>query len=147
MAGTKTKKKTLVGRLGRGAALGFAMTSAIVALGAVPAQAQEGTAVTVKDWSCDSGRMCMYEDANYTGSKYVNWKPTGTNQKYQIDGWDGDNEISSLINNTNYKIRVYDNDDYTGYSICVQAHTSINNLKNGWVFNDEAESAKTVASC
>lgn len=147
MAGSKTK--ALVGRLGRGAAVGFAVTTTVVTLGAVPAQAQAqgGTTAAVRDWSCDSGRMCMYEDANYTGSKYVNWKPTGTNQKYQIDGWDGDNEISSLINNTAYKIRVYDNDDYSGYSICVLPHTDINNLKNGWVFNDEAESAKTVASC
>ncbi|MFF4252779.1 peptidase inhibitor family I36 protein [Streptomyces sp. NPDC001663] len=145
MAGSK--KKALVGRLGRGAALGFAATTVIVTLGAVPAQAQEGTAVDAQDWSCDSGRICMYEDSNYTGSKYVNWKPTGTNQKYQIDGWDGDNEISSLINNTSYRIRIYDNDDYSGYSICVAPHTDINNLKNGWVFNDEAESAKTVTRC
>jgi len=145
MAGSKTK--ALIGRLGRGAAFGFAATTAIVALGAVPAQAQEGSVVDAQDWSCDSGRMCMYEDSNYTGSKYVNWKPTGTNQKYQIDGWNGDNEITSLINNTGYNIRIYDNDDYSGYSICVAPHKSITNLKNGWVFNDEAESAKTVTRC
>ncbi|MEK8171852.1 peptidase inhibitor family I36 protein [Streptomyces sp. M19] len=128
-------------------ALGFAATTAVVALGTVPAHAQESTAVEAQALDCGSGRVCMYEDANYTGSKYVNWKPTGTNKKYQIDGWDGDNEISSLINNSGYNVRVYDNDDYSGYSICVKPHTSINNLKNGWVFNDEAESAKTVSSC
>ena len=145
MAGSK--KKALVGRLGRGAALGFAATTVIVTLGGVPAQAQEGTAVDAQDWSCDSGRICMYEDSNYTGSKYVNWKPTGTNQKYQIDGWDGDNEISSVINRTRYNIRLYDNDDYSGRSICLVPGKYINNLKNGWVFNDEAESAKTVTRC
>ncbi|MFJ3231986.1 peptidase inhibitor family I36 protein [Streptomyces sp. NPDC086787] len=144
---TGSKMKVLVGRLGRGATLGFAATTALVALGTVPAHAQDGTAAEAQSWSCDSGRICMYEDASYTGSKYVNWKPTGTNQKYQIDGWDGDNEITSLINNTSYNIRIYDNDDYSGYSICVKPHVDITNLKYGWVFNDEAESAKTVAHC
>ncbi|MGF0175115.1 peptidase inhibitor family I36 protein [Streptomyces sp. Marseille-Q5077] len=142
-----SKTKTLIRRVGRGAVLGFAATAAIAALGAVPAQAQTGTAAGVKGWSCDTGRMCMYEDASYTGSKYVNWKPTGTNQKHQIDGWNGDNEITSLINNTRYNIRVYDNDDYSGQSICVVPNHSINNLKEWWIFNDKAESAKTVARC
>ena len=144
---TGSKRKTLVGHLGRGAAVGFAATAAIFALGTVPAHAQESTAASTRVVRCDTGRMCMYEDASYTGSKYVNWKPTGTNQKYQIDGWNGDNEITSLINNTNYNIRLYDNDDYSGRSMCVVKHSSINNLKNWWIFNDKAESAKTVANC
>ncbi|MGW3985757.1 peptidase inhibitor family I36 protein [Streptomyces sp. NPDC004830] len=138
---------SFIGRLGRGAALAFAVTTAVVGLGTVPAQAEQQAPARAADWTCDSGRICMYEDASYTGSKYVNWKPTGANQKYQIDGWNGDNEITSLINNSGYNVRVYDNDDYSGYSICVKPHTNINNLKYGWVFNDEAESAKTVTRC
>ncbi|WP_079056248.1 peptidase inhibitor family I36 protein [Streptomyces caeruleatus] len=129
-------------------AVAFAATAAILTLGSVPAQAaQESTAASTRVVNCATGRMCMYEDASYTGSKYVNWKPTGTNQKYQIDGWNGDNEITSLINNTSYNIRLYDNDDYSGRSMCVVKNSSINNLKNWWIFNDKAESAKTVANC
>jgi hypothetical protein len=141
------KIKTLLARALRGAAYGFVATSAVVALSVAPAQAEEQAEVQADASLCSGGRVCMWEDSGYSGSKYANWAPTGTNQKFQLDGWDGDNEITSLINNTRYKIRVYDNDDYSGESRCIDPGTSIKNLSGEWDFNDQIESAKTVSAC
>jgi hypothetical protein len=121
-------------RLARAAALGFAATAAVVTLSATPAQAAI---------NCDSGRVCMYEDNNYTGSKYSNWKPTGGNQNYQLDGWDGDNEISSVYNNSNYAVYLYANDNYTSFIRCVPAKSAVGDLPY-WQDND-VESAKTLS--
>jgi hypothetical protein len=131
MSDLKTKAKK---RFAQAAALGFAATAAIVTLSASPAQAAI---------NCDSGRICMYEDNHYTGGKYSNWKPTGGNQSYQIDWWDGDNEISSVYNNSNYAVYLYANDDYTGFIRCVSAKSAVGDLPY-WQDND-AESAKTVS--
>jgi hypothetical protein len=136
------KIKMLLGRALRGAAFGFVATSAVVALSVAPAQADERADASI----CAGGRICMWEDSNYSGSRYANWAPTGTGQKYQLDGWDGDNEITSLVNNTRYKIRVYDNDDYSGESRCLDPGEEVRNLKD-WDFNDKIESAKTVPAC
>jgi hypothetical protein len=54
---------------------------------------------------------------------------------------------ASLVNNTRYRIRVYDNDDYSGDSRCVDPGESVRNLKETGDFNDQIESAKTVSSC
>lgn len=129
MFGIKSKAKK---RFTQVAALGFAATAAVVTLSATPAQAAAP--------DCDPGRICMWEDDAFTGSRYVNWRPDGGNDKYQIDGWDGDNEISSVYNYSNYAVILYDNDDYTGYLRCIPARTTAY-AQRGW--NDDAESAKT----
>ncbi|GAA2153434.1 MULTISPECIES: peptidase inhibitor family I36 protein [Glycomyces] len=136
------KIKMLLGRALRGAAYGFVATSAVVALSVAPAQADE----EADAGTCAGGRFCMWEDSSFSGSRYANWAPTGTGQKYQLDGWDGDNEITSLMNSTRYMIRVYANDDYSGESHCVAPGSSVRNLKD-WDFNDDIESAKTVSAC
>jgi hypothetical protein len=144
---TIAESKALAGRLARGAAFVSAAATAAIAFSVAPVQAEESADAAIQAGSCASGRFCMWEDANYSGSKYANWAPTGVNQKYQLDGWDGDNEISSLINNTRYDIRVYDNDDYSGESRCVKPGEQWDDLKFWYEFNDDIESAKTVSSC
>ncbi|MDA1362740.1 peptidase inhibitor family I36 protein [Glycomyces luteolus] len=141
------KMKTMLGRALRGAAYGLAATTAAVVLSVAPAYAEENGDVEIQADTCSGGRFCMWEDSSYSGSRYANWAPTGTNQKYQLDGWDGDNEITSFINNTRYKIRVYDNDDYSGESRCIDPGQRVSNLSGSWDFNDRIESAKTVAAC
>lgn len=94
------------------------------------------------------GPVCMWEDPGAQGDEYVHWRPFGTGLKKNIDGWDGDNETSSIRNHSWYAIRVYDNDDYTGTSICVPSGTTVNKLGDDtWNFDNEAESLKTVTSC
>ncbi|WP_168801628.1 peptidase inhibitor family I36 protein [Glycomyces buryatensis] len=129
MFGTKSTAKKRIARI---AALGFAATAAVVTLSASPAQAAI---------NCDQGRVCMFEDNHYTGSKYSNWKPTGAG-KYQIDGWDGDNEISSVANMSNYAVYLYANDDYTDFLICIPADSYEGDLV--YYLDNDAESAKSL---
>lgn len=122
------------------AAVAAAGLAAIASLGlAAPAQAG-GYA------QCGSGYVCMWEDAGFQGDEWVHWKPSGIGAKYNIDGWDGDNEISSIYNHSGYALRIYANDDYTGESICIGRGGDRPALKDQ-SFNDDAESAKTVSSC
>ncbi len=122
------------------AAAAAAGLAAIASLGlAAPAQAG-GYA------QCGSGYVCMWEDAGFQGDEWVHWKPSGVGAKYNIDGWDGDNEISSIYNHSGYALRIYANDDYTGESICIGRGGDRPALKDQ-SFNDDAESAKTVSSC
>ncbi len=80
----------------------------------------------------------MWEDPGYNGSRYVNqYKRSGY---YQIDGWDGDNEISSVKNYTGKCIRLYANDGYNGDSYVVDKRVEhISNLEHVG-FDNEAES-------
>lgn len=115
-----------------GAALltGALVTAGLVTLSAGPAAAADGR--------CGANRVCMYEDPNYDGSLYVNqaYKSGG---KYEIDGWDGDNEISSVINNTGSSIKIYSNDGYGGNWHCVGPNATRSNLENN-NFDNTAES-------
>jgi hypothetical protein len=94
--------------------------------------------------SCTENYVCMWEDPGYNGSRYV--KQYKTSGYYQIDGWDGDNEISSVKNYTGKCIRLYDNDDHTGNSYVIHKNVrAISNLEeNG--FDNDAESYR-IYSC
>lgn len=89
--------------------------------------------------SCNAGSVCMWEDPGYNGEKYVD--QPGRSGSYEIDGWDGDNEISSVINKTGKCVRLYDNDGHTGTSYFIEKGGSRTNLEqNG--YDNEAESYK-----
>jgi hypothetical protein len=100
---------------------------------ATPAQADSS--------DCPSNYVCMWEDPNYSGSMYVR-QPSSLGS-YNIDGWDGDNEISSVYNNSRNCVRMYDNDNYTGTSYFVSWLGMLPNLaQNG--YDNEAESFKII---
>ncbi|MEO3830381.1 peptidase inhibitor family I36 protein [Actinomadura sp. B10D3] len=109
---------------------------ASVGFSAVPAQAAP---------SCSKGRVCMWEDGGWKGSRYVHWKPKKSGAKYQIDWWNGDNEITSIWNRSKYTIRIYNNDNYTGFLRCIGPGKTVAKLPY-WQ-NDKAESAKAAKSC
>lgn len=71
---------------------------------------------------CDRGNVCMWEDPHYSGSKYVD--QPGNPGYYNIDWWDGDNEISSVVNNTDKCVTLYDEDDWSGNTYTIE--------KGGW---------------
>jgi hypothetical protein len=87
---------------------------------------------------CSENYVCMWEDPGYNGSRYVRqYKSSGY---YQIDGWDGDNEISSVKNYTGKCVRLYDNDDHTGDSYRIDKNVrTISNLEEVG-FDNDAES-------
>ena len=93
-----TSRRSSAATLALVATLGFAATAATT-----PASA--GT--------CATGRVCMWEDPNFSGSLYVNVSPS-VYRTYEIDWWNGDNEISSVVNNSRYAVRLIDGDHTDG---------------------------------
>lgn len=93
-----------------------------------------------QDW----GYICMWEDPDRGGSKYIHHNPA-TNYSVDIDGWDGDNEISSVWNRTSCTITLYDNDNFTGDSLRVPPQTYRENLELSG-FDNQAESF-TATDC
>jgi hypothetical protein len=111
----------------------------MVGVAAGPAQAAD---------FCDSYYVCMYEDNSYRGSQYVRYlEDTRPSNKFDIDGWDGDNEISSVHNNTDYWVVLYDNDNYTGTKACIRPHADIPNLATSNGYDNRAESFILKSSC
>lgn len=99
-----------------------------------------GTAGPAKadDARCPNDHVCMFEDPGYTGSLYVN-QAYVSNGRFEIDWFEGDNEISAVINNTNATIRLYANDGYGGNWHCVGPKGTRSNLENNG-FDNTTES-------
>ncbi|MEH0973848.1 peptidase inhibitor family I36 protein [Micromonospora sp. CPCC 205546] len=93
--------------------------------------------------ACDSGRVCMWEDPFKAGNRYVH----STQTTFEIPGWDGDNEISSVWNRTGQKLTIFDNDGYTGTRICLNAGEYVAELGPERAFDNEAESYKLANNC
>lgn len=54
-----------------------------------------------KESDCPDDYVCMWEDFDYQGDMWVKHKrPTDGDTWMDIDWWNGDNEISSFVNNT-----------------------------------------------
>jgi hypothetical protein len=127
------------------AATGIALVAGLALTGG-SAQAEVTEAAEPRAGTCASGYVCGWEDDGYGGDKWMNWNPSGVGDEYEIDGWDGDNEITSVINNSGHGIRFYDQDGQAGNTLCVPNGARINNLQP-YAWNDRAESAKAVTRC
>jgi len=102
--------------------------------------------------TCSNTNICMFEDSGYNGSKYVDYHPGSVPQdKFEIDWWNGDNEISSVINNSGKYAIIFPDDGWDGDSadiICIGPGVSVSNLRNQpYDFNDDAESFMLSNSC
>lgn len=67
--------------------------------------------------TCTKGYVCMWEDSNYDANRWVkSAKPANGKTRFvNINGWNGDNEISSVINNTGCSLMMYEDDsDHRG---------------------------------
>jgi len=92
--------------------------------------------------TCASNHVCMWEDNNYGGDKWVDYTSNGNSiQNYQIDNWDGDNEISSVKNNTSLPLYIYPNDyaNIFGVWICIPPGGYSANLAQTHGFDNDAE--------
>ncbi|MEH1017840.1 peptidase inhibitor family I36 protein [Micromonospora sp. CPCC 206060] len=85
----------------------------------------------------------MWEDPFKAGNRYVH----STQTSFDIPAWDGDNEISSVWNRTGQKLTIFDNDDYTGTRICLNAGEYVAELGPERSFDNEAESYKLANNC
>jgi hypothetical protein len=112
-----------------------AVSAAVIVTGSTPLSAQADSS------DCPNRYVCMWEDPNYSGSMYV--RQASTPGSYNIGSWNGDNEISSVYNNSDNCVRLYDNDNYTGTSYYINIRTLLPNLtQNG--YDNEAESFKII---
>lgn len=139
------KIDTMKRRLTSGLAMSGLAVAAVLGLSTSAAQA-ETTDAEIMAGTCASGYVCGWEDDGYGGDKWMSWNPARIGANYEIDGWDGDNEITSVINNTGHGIKFYDQDGQAGSTLCVGNGVRINNLQT-YAWNDRAESAKAVSSC
>ncbi|WP_086824494.1 peptidase inhibitor family I36 protein [Allokutzneria sp. NRRL B-24872] len=92
---------------------------------------------------CPTNYVCMWEDAGYRGTRYV--AVPGVKGFHDIDGWDGDNEISSVINRSQCTARLHSDDDYSWPYWWVYKNQSVPDLKSlktmdGDIANDDVES-------
>jgi hypothetical protein len=140
------KTTTIKRRLASGAAMAGVAVIAGLGLTAGSAQAETTTEAETRAGTCASGYVCGWEDDGYGGDKWMSWNPSGVGDNYEIDGWDGDNEITSIINNSGHGIKFYDQDGQAGNTLCVGNGVRINNLQT-YAWNDRAESAKAVTRC
>ncbi len=90
-----------------------------------------------------AGNVRMWEDPDFTGSQYVDATPANCPDGCDIDGWDGDNEISSVRNETACTIRLYADDNFAGRSVDLAANTNYSNLEQVG-FDNDAESFQFV---
>jgi hypothetical protein len=89
---------------------------------------------------CESLHLaCLWEDGGAQGNLYDEQASIG---RWNIDSWDGDNEISSIVNATNYCAKLWDNDNWTGTGVVIRPHAENLNLGS---FNDKAESWQLYA--
>ncbi|WP_344885523.1 peptidase inhibitor family I36 protein [Allokutzneria multivorans] len=98
---------------------------------------------------CQEGHVCMWEDSLWEGTRYVFQKAVPG--RYGIDDWDGDKEISSVINNSNCTIVLFSQDDpdtsYRWWQIApMDFYSNLKNLKDGdgYDANDRAQSFEIV---
>ncbi|MGC4942467.1 peptidase inhibitor family I36 protein [Kribbella sp. DT2] len=90
-----------------------------------------------------AGNVRMWEDPDFTGSQYVDATPANCPDGCDIDGWDGDNEISSVRNETTCTIRLYADDNFGGRSVDLAPNKSYSNLEQVG-FDNDAESFQFV---
>ena len=102
------------------------------------------TSPAYADGFCGANRICMWEDTAFSGDRWVDTEVGGPGWFYDIDWFNGDNEISSIDNATGQSIRVWGNDNPSGGSICLPPHSNLVGLGG---FENDAESFSVVASC
>lgn len=115
---------------------------AVLVAGATSAAAASAAAPRV----LDHGPVRMWEDPGMSGSRYVNYYPgQAADNKVNIGGWNGDNEISAVDNATSYWVTLWDNDNYTGTRRCIAPHTSVDDL-NLIGYDNRAESFQLTSN-
>lgn len=94
---------------------------------------------------CPTNHVCMWEDANFNGGRYVDTELGGVGSTGEVPWWDGHNEISSIENgSTTNWLKVFDGNGQTGTYICVAPKATMGALGS---FDNLADSWALVSSC
>lgn len=116
-----------------GALLALVSALSVIVL-AAPASASPPTQQELILATCGGGVGCGWEDPDFKGDRYFAATINScVNRRCEIDWWNGDNEISSVANNTNCTLRLYSHDQWQGaiYEIPpYKAHTSLPGYDN-----------------
>ncbi|SFQ99890.1 hypothetical protein SAMN04488564_101952 [Lentzea waywayandensis] len=148
------RRMAVVATVSIGAVLGL-VGSASASPADAPA-ADEGTVISFNvggkempakvtgDVSKFAGRAFGWEDNNFSGDRYIDvGQGECSEDKCEIDGWNGDNEISSVNNDSTCKLRLFANDAWTGRFYDLNKQTSNGNLSSVG-FDNEAESLQFI---
>lgn len=148
------RRMTVVAAVSIGAVLGLVGTAS-----ASPADApasDEGTVISFNlggkeipakvtgDVSKFAGRAFGWEDAGFKGDRYIDvGQGECSEDRCEIDGWNGDNEISSVNNDSTCKLRLFADDAWQGRFYDINKQSSIGDLQTVG-FDNEAESLQFV---
>jgi hypothetical protein len=136
--------------------LAMAGVAVVAGLGLTSGAAQADTHVTdaaaePRAGGCASGYLCGWENSGYSGDKWLNWRVGAPGATHEIDWFNGDNEISSISNESNRMVRLYNNDGAEGFYFCLGPGQDIRNLSDLGPgqpdYNDWIESVRSVSSC
>ncbi|MFC5056034.1 peptidase inhibitor family I36 protein [Saccharothrix xinjiangensis] len=103
---------------------------------------------------CPANSICVYKHANYTGGRHVYPAYTIGHDRFALRSYDTggtiDNSISSLINNTDYQVSLYERwyIPCSGPSLVVLPHFEISDLSTRTTFPPERiVNANDIFSC
>lgn len=120
-------------RRARAVAVAAAVAVPAVVLVATPAAAERvGTG-----YCRSNNRICMWEDPGGQGSVYAN--RSGAAGRFELGGWDGDNEVSSVTNWTDKCVTLYSHDAQAGRSFTIGPKRENMKLADSG-FDNDAES-------
>ncbi|NUR70859.1 MAG: peptidase inhibitor family I36 protein [Hamadaea sp.] len=130
-------------RIKRGISLALLATGLLSAGMPAPANARP---IKPLDSVCDPDWVCMFEDNNYYGDRYDR---SGVYENfYDLGWWNGDNEISSVKNRTQFYLCMYAGDSPSGDYVRIPPGQYVPNLGSAYAFDNDAESIKiTSGAC
>jgi len=117
-------------------------SSLALMVGFTISSAAPASAVTLPD--CPSGRVCIWDGANFTGSELTMTSP-GTGQCKTIPYAWAKNMASSFFNNTGHTVWWYDPDSCGGAPIMETPNGAVGNV--GSAANNKINSFYVCATC
>lgn len=83
--------------------------------------------------ACPAGKFCIFQDTEFGGELFVadsNCHSNLSGESYPGNYPGVNDSASSIVNNTSQRVRLFENTNYGGRYIDVQANAKITNLKN-----------------
>jgi hypothetical protein len=90
------------------------------------------TATSCELDECPDDKLCLRKDTNFQGEKQ-HFAVDDNEDDYDTQTWDGtsdgvDNDTSSVVNNTDRWVMLFQDEGYQGQIICMGPHSSVARL-------------------